>query len=151
MRVFVCDVLNALKRYMRERHDIQPIDANETGVFLNEHTKLASLGMQVRHRLTSHGFAVNIDNQPLPWFSQIVACGLADVSAGSVQNASKRREPITVQTEVPHILAAFEKQFDRSFAPLDLSRDGELEDSVRELELLGARMLEQQGLPPPPQ
>ncbi|KAH7104211.1 lipoyltransferase [Auriculariales sp. MPI-PUGE-AT-0066] len=151
VRVFVCDVLKALKRYMRERHGIQPADANETGVFLNESTKLASLGMQVRHRLTSHGFAVNIDRQPLPWFSQVVACGLADVRAGSVQDASVRAESLTVHDEVPHVLDAFKTEFGRIFVPVDLSRDGELENNVRQLEQLGARLLQEQGLPEPPQ
>ena len=47
---------------------------------------LASLGVSVRHRITTHGFSLNITPEPLPWFAQIVACGLEGVKALCIQN-----------------------------------------------------------------
>lgn len=38
--------------------------------------KIASIGIQVRHHITSHGFALNVGMHVLPWFEHIVACGI---------------------------------------------------------------------------
>ncbi|KZW00676.1 lipoyltransferase [Exidia glandulosa HHB12029] len=142
IRLFVCDVLKALKRYMNNHHGITAFEHDETGVFTSPTTKLASLGMQVRHRLTSHGFAVNITHEPLPWFNQVVACGLADVHAGSVQDASSTGKQLSLEQEVPLVLNAFAEEFAHTFEPVDLVQSGELEDGIREVEELGQRMLE---------
>ncbi|EJD55144.1 lipoyltransferase [Auricularia subglabra TFB-10046 SS5] len=149
VRTFVCDTLSALKRYMRENHGIQSYDSDDTGVFLNATTKLASLGMQVRHRLTSHGFAFNITPEPLAWFSHVVACGAADVRAGCVQDVSKTGKRLTVEGEIPLVLDAFAAQFERTFAQINLEQDGDLEEDIRHVDRLGKTMSEQ-GIPPPP-
>jgi lipoyl(octanoyl) transferase len=48
-----------------------------TGVWVGER-KIASIGVHVSRGVTTHGFAVNVDNDLKP-FSWIVACGLPDV------------------------------------------------------------------------
>jgi lipoyl(octanoyl) transferase len=53
-----------------------------TGVWVGER-KIASLGIHVARRVTTHGFAVNVDNDLTP-FQWIVPCGLADVEMTSV-------------------------------------------------------------------
>lgn len=50
-----------------------------TGVWCDGRHKIASLGVQVQHRITSHGFALNIRRAALRGFENIVACGLPDV------------------------------------------------------------------------
>jgi lipoate-protein ligase B len=63
----------------RSRHD-EGIDY--TGVWVKER-KIASIGVHVSRGITTHGFAVNVDNDLEP-FSWVVACGLPDVRMTSL-------------------------------------------------------------------
>jgi lipoate-protein ligase B len=63
----------------RSRHD-EGIDY--TGVWVKER-KIASIGVHVSHGITTHGFAVNVDNDLEP-FSWVTACGLPDVHMTSL-------------------------------------------------------------------
>jgi len=55
---------------------------NYTGVWV-EDRKIASIGVHVSRGITTHGFAVNVENELEP-FSWIVACGLPDVRMTSL-------------------------------------------------------------------
>jgi lipoyl(octanoyl) transferase len=63
----------------RSRHD-EGIDY--TGVWVADR-KIASIGVHVARGVTTHGFAVNVDNDLDP-FSWVVACGLPDVQMTSI-------------------------------------------------------------------
>ena len=63
----------------RSRHD-EGIDY--TGVWV-EDRKIASIGVHVSRGITTHGFAVNVENDLEP-FSWVVACGLPDVAMTSL-------------------------------------------------------------------
>ena len=63
----------------RSRHD-EGIDY--TGVWVGER-KIASIGVHVSRGVTTHGFAVNVENDLDP-FSSVVACGLPDVRMTSL-------------------------------------------------------------------
>lgn len=47
-----------------------------TGVWADEYHKIASIGIQVRHRISSHGFALNVERRAMQGFRHIVACGI---------------------------------------------------------------------------
>ncbi|EST07062.2 Biotin/lipoate A/B protein ligase [Kalmanozyma brasiliensis GHG001] len=49
---------------------------NHTGVWADEYHKIASIGIQVRHRVSSHGFALNVEGRAMGGFRHIVACGI---------------------------------------------------------------------------
>jgi lipoate-protein ligase B len=53
-----------------------------TGVWVAER-KIASIGVHVSRGVSTHGFAVNVDNDLEP-FTWVVACGLPDVSMTSI-------------------------------------------------------------------
>jgi lipoyl(octanoyl) transferase len=53
-----------------------------TGVWVSER-KIASIGVHVSRGITTHGFAVNVENDLEP-FSWVVACGLPDVQMTSI-------------------------------------------------------------------
>jgi lipoyl(octanoyl) transferase len=53
-----------------------------TGVWVNDR-KIASIGLHVSGGVSTHGFAVNVDNDLEP-FSWMIACGLPDVSMTSI-------------------------------------------------------------------
>jgi lipoyl(octanoyl) transferase len=56
--------------------------ADYTGVWVEER-KIASLGVHVSRGVSTHGFAVNVNNDLEP-FSWVVACGLPDVAMTSI-------------------------------------------------------------------
>jgi lipoate-protein ligase B len=62
-----------------------------TGVWV-EDRKVASIGVHVQRGVTTHGFAVNVDNDLTP-FQWVVACGLPDVSMTSVAVEAGRPAP----------------------------------------------------------
>jgi lipoyl(octanoyl) transferase len=63
----------------RSRHD-EGIDY--TGVWVQDR-KIASIGVHVSRGVTTHGFAVNVENDLEP-FSWVLACGLPDVQMTSI-------------------------------------------------------------------
>jgi lipoate-protein ligase B len=64
----------------RSRHDE---GTDYTGVWVHER-KIASIGVHVSRGITTHGFAVNVENDLEP-FSWVVACGLPDVAMTSLE------------------------------------------------------------------
>jgi lipoyl(octanoyl) transferase 2 len=132
-RDYVCRMQNMLKALLKERHGVDAVPSEHTGVFLGDgRTKVASIGVQVRHRLTSHGFAVNVTDEPRAWFDTIVACGLADVKAGSIEGAAGRR--LNVAAEMGALAALFGKAYGRDVVPVDLERAGEVGHAIAALE-----------------
>jgi lipoyl(octanoyl) transferase len=62
-----------------------------TGVWVGPR-KIASIGVHVSRGISTHGFAVNVDNDLDP-FSWVVACGLPDVTMTSLaRETSERRD-----------------------------------------------------------
>lgn len=128
VRDYVCRLQKALQLHLLEAHGIKHAPSDHTGVFLDAHTKIASIGVQVRHRLTTHGFAINITREPIPWFDQVVACGLADVKAGSVETAKSKE--INIHEEIPGLLSTFGRLLEREFLPINLAQEGEIGEAI---------------------
>ncbi len=63
----------------RSRHEE---GADYTGVWVGER-KIASLGVHISRGISTHGFAVNVENELEP-FSWVIACGLPDVEMTSI-------------------------------------------------------------------
>lgn len=64
---------------------VDPPDAH-TGVWADEYHKIASIGIQVRHRVSSHGFALNVEQRAMRGFRHIVACGIVGKSMTCVHD-----------------------------------------------------------------
>lgn len=77
-------------------------DAKYTGVWVDATHKIASLGVHVRHRVTSHGFALNVHNTALQGFQNIVACGLPNVQLTSIDQQLERAGR-TLDVRVPDV------------------------------------------------
>jgi lipoyl(octanoyl) transferase len=78
-----------------------------TGVWV-EDRKIASIGVHLSRGVTTHGFAVNVDNdlQPFEW---VVSCGLEGVRMTSVTRETGRGEHLPEFRErmADHFCAAF--------------------------------------------
>jgi lipoyl(octanoyl) transferase len=97
-----------------------------TGVWVHER-KIASIGVHVARGVTTHGFAVNVENALEP-FSWIVACGLPDVTMTSLaKELSHEHPPGPASTGAPvpdtapapacePLLSCFRKRMAHNFA-----------------------------------
>ncbi|KDN51298.1 lipoyltransferase [Tilletiaria anomala UBC 951] len=72
-----------------------PPPEDHTGVWVDTSHKITSIGIQVRHRITSHGFALNVEADVLKWFGWIVACGIK----GKGMTCIQREIALRVQRE----------------------------------------------------
>ena len=80
-----------------------------TGVWSGER-KIASIGVHVSRRVSTHGFAVNVDNDLEP-FEWIVPCGMPEVAMTSLQRESGR--PQSVERFRETMAAEFARAFAR--------------------------------------
>ncbi|EMD41439.1 hypothetical protein CERSUDRAFT_110015 [Gelatoporia subvermispora B] len=138
IRTYVCNMQKLLQTHLLEGHGIKHAASEHTGVFLDEQTKIASIGVHVRHRLTSHGFAMNITREPRPWFDRVVACGLVGVKAGCIADVTDQKD-VTVEGEVRGLVERFGRLFNREMVQLDVEADEDVAKAVRELEEDAAR------------
>lgn len=120
-----------MKRHASATHGLTPQSSEHTGVFLSDTQKLGSIGVQVRHRLTTHGLAINITQEPIAWFDQVVACGLDDVKAVSIAGASGKE--VNVDEEVYKLAQELGTEFARELVPL-VQADEEIYRVVRGVE-----------------
>ncbi|KAJ4476593.1 hypothetical protein J3R30DRAFT_3292249 [Lentinula aciculospora] len=132
IRDYICRMQKTLELHLHEGHGITPSASEHTGVFLNPTTKVASIGVQVRHRLTTHGFSLNITTEPIAWFDQIVACGLADVKAGSIEGVEGR--PNSLKDEVSALVERFGRLYEREMIEMDPSHEGEIGEAILAME-----------------
>jgi lipoyl(octanoyl) transferase len=70
-----------------------------TGVWTAERRKIASIGVHVSHGITTHGFAVNVNNdlQPFEW---IVPCGIEHCRMSSVSRETRRQQDLDAFMDV---------------------------------------------------
>ncbi|HEU4702706.1 MAG TPA: lipoyl(octanoyl) transferase LipB [Conexibacter sp.] len=114
----------------------RPEDGIEyTGVWVQER-KIASIGVHVSHHVTTHGFAVNVDNDMRP-FEWAVACGLhgvrmtslADERGETALTRPPASEPLALEREpspsltalADRVVARFAEAFGRT--PVEAAAD----------------------------
>ena len=54
---------------------------------------LREIGIHVRRHVTSHGLALNVTNEPLPYFDHIVPCGLVGKGVTSMHRVLTEKDP----------------------------------------------------------
>jgi lipoate-protein ligase B len=93
-----------------------------TGVFTSPTSKIGSIGIHIRRRISLHGFSLNVEEQTRPWFDAIVACGLEDVRSTSVEAELTRLrvegQRAKVVDAVPIAVSEFGKQYGREMREL---------------------------------
>jgi len=75
-------IVSALAEEGVQTHSRHDEGVDYTGVWVQDR-KIASIGLHVSRGVTTHGFAVNVNNDLDP-FSWVVACGLPDVQMTSI-------------------------------------------------------------------
>ncbi|KAG8694493.1 hypothetical protein FRC08_008452 [Ceratobasidium sp. 394] len=123
VREYICQLELSLRDQLRAYHNIAHYPSEHTGVFLSPIIKIASIGVHVRHRLTTHGIAMNITREPRAWFDQVVACGLDGVRAGSIEGVmgDMVEREVNVDEEAQRFAGILVKRLGRESRPLDES------------------------------
>jgi lipoyl(octanoyl) transferase len=113
-RTYVCQLEKFLDSILA-RYDVPIVDSPHVGTFTSPTDKIASIGIQIRHRVTSHGFALNVEDDIKHWFNQIVACGLDNVHATTMNSVRRGRDPSSAELTVGGIVPAAVEEFGRAF------------------------------------
>ncbi|KAL8293683.1 hypothetical protein RQP46_000384 [Phenoliferia psychrophenolica] len=114
---------------------VHPIE--HTGVFVSPTSKIGSIGIHIRRRITLHGFSLNVEGRTLPWFGNIVACGLDDVSATCIEAELERtggaKGGLKVEDVLSRAVEGFGKEYRREMVELgDGEEDQDLAAVVRD-------------------
>lgn len=127
----MCVLQKAMGSFARS-YDVPIIPSDNTGIFVSPTQKLGSIGVQVRHRLTTHGFALNVTDEPIPWFREVVACGLHGVNAVSLAGLTGR--DLSLKESIPGLLGHVETHFKAPTEALSEAGDAEISELIREVE-----------------
>jgi lipoyl(octanoyl) transferase len=73
--------------------------------------KIAAIGVHIARWITSHGFAVNVTDEPLAKFGGIIPCGISDGGVTSIERAAGSR--FTVEEIAGRVAAPFSEVFAR--------------------------------------
>lgn len=85
-----------------------------TGVWIDEQRKICAIGIHCRRWVTTHGFALNVNND-LELFSDIVPCGITDRGVTSL--ARELGRPVDFDQVKKAVVAAFEQNFSKVYSP----------------------------------
>jgi lipoyl(octanoyl) transferase len=77
--------------------------------------KVAAIGVHIARWVTTHGFALNVTDEPLPHFAGIVPCGITDGGVTTMQRLLGR--PVALAELLDPIRAHFSSVFGREIIP----------------------------------
>lgn len=89
---------------------------NYTGVWVND-KKIAAIGISIRRWITSHGFALNVNND-LAIFSSVIPCGIRDFGVTSL--LEEGITSIDIQEVVEVVIREFQQVLQNSLIRLHL-------------------------------
>ncbi|HTR02182.1 MAG TPA: lipoyl(octanoyl) transferase LipB [Thermoanaerobaculia bacterium] len=90
---YVTDLEEVLLRTLAElgiRGERSPRKERVTSVWVGN-DKIAAIGIHLSRWITTHGFALNVTEEPLPFFAGIVPCGITDGGVTAVERLTGRR------------------------------------------------------------
>ncbi|CAG8655512.1 11871_t:CDS:2 [Acaulospora morrowiae] len=141
-KLSVRNYVNAIERVIIQTCATYKIAARSTknvGIWV-ENEKICAIGIQVQRYITSHGFALNCNND-LSWFDHIIPCGLEDKKVTSLTKEVNKRgqsEDINVEQVIPILCQHLDNIFGCSLIPFEDIGD----ESIKRLKELIDDLLE---------
>ncbi len=90
-----------VRRYVRDLEEVLLRTLADLGVSAGRSTarervssvwvgndKIAAIGVHISRWITTHGFALNVTDEPLPYFRGIVPCGISDGGVTSIERVA---------------------------------------------------------------
>ncbi|HLI51637.1 MAG TPA: hypothetical protein VKU87_07555, partial [Thermomicrobiaceae bacterium] len=100
-------VINTLARFDVEGR----IDPTHPGVWVGN-DKIAALGVAIRHAVTFHGFALNVDPD-LRYFDWMIPCGISEAGLGTTSLRRELGEPVSLEAVLIELEGSFAGIFER--------------------------------------
>jgi lipoyl(octanoyl) transferase len=113
-----------VRRYVRDLEDVLLRTLADVGVSADRSPrperfssvwvgddKIAAIGVHLSRWITTHGFALNVTDEPLPFFRGIVPCGITDGGVTSIERITGRR--VGVREVARRLLVHFSEVFAR--------------------------------------
>lgn len=113
---FMDDIQQGVIRTLHSYDVTARQDDTNTGVWIGDH-KIASIGIAVKHWITYHGAAINVQTE-LSDFDAISPCGLKPDIMTSLKQESGR--VVTLEEFGDRLLEAYTDVFDTDFTPVTL-------------------------------
>jgi len=110
---YVTDLEEVLIRALADfgiRGERSALKERVTSVWIGN-DKIAAIGVHLSRWITTHGFALNVGNEPLPFFQGIVPCGIRDGGVTSMERALGRR--VSMDEAAGAVRARFAELFGR--------------------------------------
>ena len=110
---FVRDLEEVLIRALADfgiRADRSPVRERVTSVWVGN-DKIAAIGIHIARWVTTHGFALNVTDEPLSRFGGIVPCGITDGGVTAMERLVGR--PVAVADLLEPVRAHFSDIFGR--------------------------------------
>ena len=92
------------------RAERSPVRERVTSVWVGN-DKIAAIGIHIARWVTTHGFALNVTNEPLPRFAGIVPCGIIDGGVTAMERILGR--PVALTDLLDPVRAHFSDVFGR--------------------------------------
>jgi lipoate-protein ligase B len=80
--------------------------------------KVAAIGVKLAGGVTQHGVALNVSDEPLRWFAEVVACGIEDGGVTSLHRSGAAPE-LTPEQVAPLLAGRLAAAFGRVALPAD--------------------------------
>jgi lipoyl(octanoyl) transferase len=116
--VYLRTMEQAIIAALAEEHISATVREGLTGVWVDDR-KIASIGVHVSRGVTTHGFAVNVENDLRP-FDWVVACGIQGVRMTSVERETRLRSLPCFRRRMAHQFVLAHKARQRLVSPARL-------------------------------